>query len=397
MSSHAIELVDVARETRRDGKMARRRYGKDWDAWTRWDRRIAQYVTEVEPSPTNTYPPSWDATGQIIAFVRDPNKFMLNNYCEFRPATMMQGLYLYLDGDQAARVPADGEYDFADGARRPEGQDELAQFRFAPYFCNRKNYPYTLGNMTRAQCPWNLEAAQAAFAMQKAITLRTWRVVTMLETPANWLGNTGDMNVINGNSGYIDTADTTNLAIRKMVNQVVLDIQLGTNGMVTENDLRQVMSPTVAAAAGQSHEMADYVKSSVWAKSTLEGNLFNRNRPYNLPPVLYGVETVVENAVRVSSRKGAATVAKGFIKDSVTPSVVFCAKIKGLPGDQVGPFPTPNFSTFQIFHYGGLLKLVTWTDTRNERLEGWCEEVFDEKIVAPLAGYLVTSPLSTSP
>jgi hypothetical protein len=256
----------------------------------------------------------------------------------------------------------------------------------------RKDYPYTLGDLTRAQCPWQLEAAQAAMAMQQAMTLRTMRVMSLLETVANWGDNHASADDLNGGVGPWDTSDPDLLSIRKSVNQAVLNINLSTNGMVSENELRMVISPGAAKPTGESKEMSDYVKNSVWAKSTLEGNLFNRNRPYNLPPVLYGVETVIENTVRVSSRKGAATTTKAFVKSD--SSAVICAKVDGLPGDMVGPYPTPNFSTFQIFHYSGLLAVESWTDVRNKRLEGHVVENFTEKMVAPAAGYLIEDILT---
>lgn len=393
MSSHTIERRDVERLAKRDTIGTKKRYGKNWEAWLLWDRRIAQYAAgDAEPSPTNTYPPSWDATGQIITFVRDPNRFALNSYCKFRPATAMQGLYLYLDGDQAARVVDEAAFDWADGAERPRGNDQLAEFRFEPYMCQRKDYPYTIGNLTRKQCPWSLEAAQAAIVMQQAITLRTMRVVRMLEDEDNWGDNADSADALNDGAGPWDASDPDLLAIRKSINQSVLNVNKATNGMVHENQLRLVISPESAKPIGESKEMSDYVESSVWAKSTIEGNLFNRNRPYNLPPVLYGVETTIEDAVRVSSRKGAASATKGYVKSA--SSAVLCAMVDSLPGDQVGAVPVPNFSTFQIFHYEGLLKVTSWEDVRNERMEGHVSEIFTEKMVAPAAGYLIQDILS---
>lgn len=360
------------------------------------ERMIAQYA-DVEPGPTNTYPPSWDAAAQLILFIRNPANFALNEYCKFRQAATMQGLYLVIDGDQAARIASEAEFDWADGSRRPEGQDQLLQFRFEPYICQRKDYPYTVGNLTRRQCPWPLEAAQAAMVMQQAMTLRTMRVMTLLELNTNWVSGSvthyADANDLNDGSGPYDTADTTNYAIRKATNEVVLRINRDTNAMVRGRQLRRVLAPDLAKAMGESKEMADYVKNSVWAKETLQGKLAgeNPNAEYNLPPIVYGVQVVVEDAVKVTSRKG-ATLAKSRVKAAA--SEVFCAVIDGLPGDQVGPVPVPNFSTFQIFHYDGLLKMMTWDDVRNERMEGHCTEIFTEKMVAPQSGFLVENCLS---
>jgi hypothetical protein len=348
--------------------------------------------TYVEPSPTNTYPPSWDAAGQVIAFIRDPNKFKINNYVQFRPASAMLGLYMVLDGDQGARVVEEAAFDWADGNERPKGHDQLAQFRMVPYRCQRKDYPYTVGNLTRKQCPWQLEAAQAALSMQQAMTLRTMRIVSLMENAANWGDNTADADTLNGGVGGWDTADTGNYAIRKTLNAAVLEINKATNGMITSKDLRLVLGADGAKAIGESKEMADYVKSSPSAEAALRGEIFNPNLDYNLPPKLYGIEVVVEDTVRVSSRKGAATVTKEYVKSG--DSAVLVSKVNGLPGDQVGPYPVPNFSTVQVFHYDGLLKVQSFEDAVNELLSGHVVENFTEVLAAPAAGYLITDILT---
>ena len=60
----------------------------------------------VIPSATNTWVPNWEATGQIIAFCRNPKEFRINDYVAFRPAKKPIGLYLTLDTTQNRRVTA---------------------------------------------------------------------------------------------------------------------------------------------------------------------------------------------------------------------------------------------------------------------------------------------------
>ena len=358
-----------------------------------YERMSAQYAaaTFVDPGPTNTFMPSWDATGQTIVFLRDPFKFPIRRYAYWRPTDAMVGLYKVLDSTQAYRVVSDAEYDFPDGAERPVQNDNLMGFYDVPFKTNRKWYGWALGDLTRKNCPWQIEAAQSAVTMTQATVNRTNRFVGMMETPTNWGANTADCNVLNAGAGFVDQADTNNYAIRKMVNAVVLAIKRATFGMVRAKDIRMVIGPVAAQLMGQSKEMADYVKNSYWGKAALEGDIFGYIQEFNLPPKLYGVEVVVEDSEIVTSPKGATT-AQQFIKDSNI--INFAAMVQGLPGDQVGSFAVPNFSTMQWFGYGGEMQVKTFSDQINERVVGGVEENFVEAMPASQSGYCVTNALS---
>ncbi len=361
--------------------------------------KIAQYAafSGVDPGPTNVAP-SWEATGEIIAFIRNPEKFPMNRYVEWRPTDAMIGLYKVLDSAQGQRIVTDAEFDFPDGATRPEMQDNLIQFYDVPFTTNRKWYGYTLGDLTSKNQNWNVHSAMAAVTMQQAMTNRTNRFVGMMETVSNWGANAADANTLNAGAGFWDQANTINYAIRKTVNAVLLAIKRATGGMVSARDLRMVIGESAAPAIGQSKELADYVKNSYWSKFGIEGDIYGGDSSrsalarYNIPPELYGVETVLEDATIVTTPKG-VTATPSFCKDG--NSVCICAKIKGLPGDQVGTFAVPNFSTFQWYGYGGPLQVKTFNEPINERTLGGCEENFCEAMPAPASGFLITNILST--
>lgn len=361
--------------------------------------KIAQYAAfqGVDPGPTNAQP-SWEATGQIIAFLRNPAKFPINRYVQWRPTDTMIGLYKVLDSAQAYRIATDAEFDFPDGSERPQQQDNLIQSYDVPFTTNRKWYGCTIGNLTAKNQPWPVTAAMNQVNMQQAMTNRANRFVGMMETTANWGANTADANTLNGGAGFWDQADTVNYAIRKTVNAALLAIKRATGGMVSASELRMVIGETAAPAIGQSKELADYVKNSYWSKFGIQGDIFGGDASrrglaqYNIPPELYGVETVLEDTTIVTTPKG-VTSTPSFIKDG--NSVVICAKIQGLPGDQVGTFAVDNFSTFQWFGFGGPMQVKTFQEPINERTLSGCEENFCEAMPAPVSGFLITNILST--
>jgi acid phosphatase family membrane protein YuiD len=362
----------------------------------------------VEPGATNTYVPSWDATGQIVAYVRNPKKFRINSYVAYRPANKMVGLYMVYDKDNPARVVSEEEFNWPDGAVRPEGNNNLDGFDLKEYRTFRKDIPFSVGNLTRQQATWDIVAAQAAGRMMQYMTLTTWNVVKFLETAANWpASHVATADALSGGFGFWDTSDTNLNAIQKTIYAAVEQIMLDTNAMVSMDELRMVIGVQAARKIRYAKEVLDYIKQSPMALAQVRGELPNQNVEFGLPAKLFGMDLIVENAVRVSSRKNAAgTSTKAFIKDPNT--AVILSKQDGLPGDQVGDFPTPNFSTFQVFYYtgdgnkneeksggpSGLYTVETFEDTRNKRLDGHVVTNFGDKMVAGESGFLITNILS---
>lgn len=352
------------------------------------------------PGPSNTWVPSWEATGQVIAFARNPKKFKVNDYVAFRPAKKMVGLYLELDSDQFARVVTSDEFTWADGAERPSGNNNLIPFDFREYRCKRYDFPVTLGNLTVEQADWNVMAFHSAMVMQQAMTAFTKRVVDVIDSATEFSGQTDTATNLGG--GKWDVATTALPYIRKTVDAVIEAILKGTGAMVTADELRMVIGPTGARRMAESQELLDYLKQSPYAMAQVRGeDPGARNNHYGLPNKMYGVEIVIEDAVRVSTRKGASSTTKDFIKDS--DKVTFLSKQDALPGDQVGDAPTPNFSTVQAFYYGeqgdtndksGYLVVETWDDVRNKRKEVHVVQNIAEKLVAKKSGYLVTDILT---
>lgn len=368
------------------------------------------------PSGTNTWVPSYEATGQTIALIRDPKRFKINEYIKFRPATKTVGLYLEFDLDHPGRSLSLAEMGWADGSERPSVEGNAAGFEFKEYRAIRRDLGFALGDQSVKQAQWPILAFHSATVMQQAMTALTRQILAVLDTSGNWGTNTASVeSLIGGAAGtqYWDnaSADPTSanyMNIKKTFNEVAIRIQKNTFALVQAKDLYCVISPGLARQMAESAEIVDFVKQSPFAMAQIRGEISNRNVLYGLPEVLYGVNIVVEDCAYVSSPKGAASTTRAWAKNDDT--AIFLTKQDALPGDQVGDAPVPDFSTFQVFYYSdrnekdvaegntgaaGLLTVETLPDVRNKRTEGHVTWQTSEKLVAPSTGFLVTDCSST--
>jgi hypothetical protein len=366
------------------------------------------------PSGTNTWMPSWEATGQTIAFIRNPAKFRINDYVHFRPATKPVGLYLEYDLDGVGRSLSLDEMGWADGAERPTGEHNLDGFEFKEYAAIRRDLGFALGDQAVKNAAWPILAFHSASLMQKAMTALTRQVLLVLDATGSWGSNTATVETLVGTGAgtqYWDNSNATPgdanyMNIKKTFNTVLLKIQKNTFGMVDAGQIKCVVSPTAAAAMAQSAEIVDFLKQSPFALAQVRGDISNRNIRYGLPEKLYDVDIVVENCSYTDSVKG-QTATRAWAKND--DQAIFMSKVEGLPGDQVGDAPVPSFSTFQVFYYtdrveaditkggdgtSGLLTVETLPDIRNKRTEGHVVWQTAEKMVAPTSGYLVQDILA---
>jgi hypothetical protein len=364
-----------------------------------------------DPSSTGTFVPSWEATGQLVAFIKDPKKFRFLEYTAFRNALKPVGLYVVFESAQAVRVPTKEEFSWPDGMPRPAGNNNLMGFTHEGYQTERLDIPFTLGNRTRAACPWNIVGMQAIMAMSQYMTLLGWQIVNMLETEANWAlrdgVTTNAETAVNLGEGQWDQGSPEFPYMQKGLNAAFQRIFESTYGTVTKEQMRLVLGVEAARKIRTSQEVIEYVKQSPYAMQQIRGEIAGRNTEFDLPDKLFGFEVVVETGMRVSSRKNASgTETKGFIKSP--DSAILMAKQETLPGDYVSDAaPIPNFSTMQVFTYigegadgqqvttdgrqtGGMpFTVETFEDTKNRRLDGHVVGDWGLEMVAPEAGYLI--------
>lgn len=349
----------------------------------------------------NGYIPSWEATGQIIKFMRSPDAFPINNYIAFRPATKMQGVYIEINSKNAIRVGNDTDYMWPDGAERPIGRDNRLEFQFKPYRCERQNFAADpIGDLTVQQSDWPVMATRAEQSATQGMTLLTKKCVNYLDNSSNWGSNVATATALGG--GFIGAGTSTNPILRKLFGDVVRRIKLGTNATMGRAQISCVLDPVQALAIASSAEFHDYLKGSPDAKAQVEGRQPNYNIDYQLPEVLYGVKIVVEDTV-IENAKVGATSSTAFVKDS--NKMFFTYKVDGIKGDFVGETQkqTANFSTFQLFYCGksgtkedgtGLVEVQYYYDVRNERTMIDVVMSTDPRMVAVETGFMVTNTLS---
>lgn len=370
----------------------------------------------ASPGLNNTWVPSWEATGQMIAFIRDPKSFPVNEYIAMRPAKKTVGLYLVLNSAHAARVDNEDRYRWPEGAERPRGDNNTMPFEFMPYRTERYDIPVNLGNNVIKQADWQIIAVHTSMELQQTMTLRTWKILKVLDTPASWGSNNTDTvaNLVSSVGATWANSTSATQTIRDSINKAVIQIQLRTAGMVNKGHLNLVLHPEAAAAIAKSQEIIDMVKQSPEAQAQIRGEAGadSKNSFYGLPKQIYGVNLVVENSTRNAAKVGAPD-SIDFIK--AKNSAILTSKIEALPGDHVADMgSTPNFSTFQLFYYdgesgtseyshglgkkqsetGGLLVVETFQDVRNKRMEVHVVENYDLKMVAPESGYLFQNILT---
>lgn len=328
----------------------------------------------------NTYVPSTNAlaTGALqVEFTRAVNTFPITKYAQIVPVSQMTGYYLRLNSDDNVRVTDINEFAWPLGNDRPVGK--MNEHDFVAFTAQRFAYPFYIPNETVKQAAWDVVAQHARAKAQLAMTARSMRTATALTTSAtfNAVGNyyaTGT-----AISGGAWTTSTTNV-IQKGIQTALQRISLATGGAVRgETDVMLVISPTVANLLSQTSEVRDYVKNYPAALPFLQGS--DTFAKYGLPPNLFGVQVVVDDSVKVTTKKGAASTTRSFVYGN---SAVFVSR----PGGLVGVEGSTSFATCQIFAFEDMT-VENWDDPKDRRIEGRVIDNSTSEVVAPVSGVLV--------
>ena len=328
----------------------------------------------------NTYVPSTNAlaTGALqVEFTRAVNTFPITKYAQIVPVNQMTGYYLRLNSDDNVRVTDVNEFVWPLGNDRPVGK--MNEHDFVSFTCQRFAYPFYIPNETVKQAAWDVVAQHARAKAQLAMTARSMRTATALTTSAtfNAVGNyyaTGT--AISGGAWNASTGNN----IQKGIQTALQRISLATGGAVRgETDVMMVISPTIANTLSQTAEVRDYVKNYPAALPFLQGaETFAK---YGLPPNLFGVQVVVDDSVKVTTRKGASSTTRSFVYGN---SAVFVSR----PGGLVGVEGSTSFATCQIFAFEDMT-VENWDDPKDRRIEGRVIDNSTSEVVAPVSGVLV--------
>lgn len=208
-------------------------------------------------SSTNTFIP--EATGLAVAYVRDPGRFKLNTYAQIVNAPEPVGVYAVLDPDYAVRMVEDADWRWEDGDDAPDGNQNVGNFKWEEFRIFRRAFPYSLGEEAVDNAKgWDPKKFHDASVLSQAMTNRTSRVVSMLETAANWpTNNTAAANTLNGGAGKWDVASQDPTS----VNYLGIKLQFGRAGEARRDRsrrkvfiLRHFRVALRAVGVGQYHE-----------------------------------------------------------------------------------------------------------------------------------------------
>lgn len=275
------------------------------------------FYTQVGGS--NAYIPTFDgeSTGNLVLeYSRNPKSFPLNTYSEIRPVTLSRGYYLRIEPQNAARIRNNDGREFAwpPGSDRPTGTDNQARFQFAPYFCQRRAFSVRLDNRAVQMSAWPVAETELREKGQQCMTQRSQLAANVLISAYTGSNMTSTVAAITGNAAYtLDKGAPTSPYVKIVLQTVALIINKATLGAINPEDLVLVMSPETAVAISQSPELQGMLSNSVYAYPLLTGTLPGQiQRNWSLPPLLYDFRVSVENTVRISTARGAATQVYGY-------------------------------------------------------------------------------------
>lgn len=341
----------------------------------------------------NTFVPSTQATDNlVIDFSRNPEKFPLNKYCKIVPVSKSVGYYTRLTVEEAGRVLQTNLSDrkWADGDDAPSGRGNSESFEFLSYQTERYVYNFRLGQKSAAQASWDILAQHGRIVAQQAMTGRTQMAITKLTTTGNYDSShvNSDVTTISGVTGQWDASTVSRKDIKRCLDYAADTIRKDTLGSISMEDFRLVISPDCARRIAVSNEIVSHISQSPDALAEIKGKL-GPAAAYGLPSRLYGMEVVIEDTVKVTSRKG-ATKATSYVLGGDY------AIVMARPGSIDAPKDSnsaPSFATLTLFAYEEMT-VEEKLDVDNRVHRGRVVDDFDIQLTAPISGFLFTDILS---
>jgi hypothetical protein len=330
----------------------------------------------------NTFVPTFSAaTGQIqIEFTRSVNRFAITQYAQIVPVQAMSGYFLKVDEQETARVVNTQDFLWPLGEDRPTGIN--SDFQFTQFTAQRFQTSFHIPQETARQAQWDIVASHARIAAAKMMTHRSLRMATQLTTTSNYTSSGGGQNYYATGTAISGGTYTATDGVQKIIRAAIERIVQNTVGAVSAKDILMVINPTTARLLASSDGVRDYVKNYPAALSFLKGD--DTFASYGLPQSLFGLGgVVVDDTVRVSSRKGVTDARGFFYGTSAAPSMVFVSRPGGLVGNE-----GPSFSTATIFAYEDMT-VETLDDPWNRRIRGSVTDNSATVLTAPLSAVYI--------
>lgn len=348
------------------------------------------------PSATNVYIPNWEASGRLVTgYSRNPKKFKLMRWAQLVESPHNVGYYMKLSPQEAARVVSVNDYRWARGNPRPMHAEGLEQFNYVEFRTERYDYGFNVDDDTERQAEWDVIETHSQIHAAKCMTSRTIRAITTLTTAANWQTSADpDLSANHTNTaaslagGQFDQGTSTAPYIKIALDKIAALICLDTIGVVQSDMLQVLMNPNQARLWAESPEIHEYIKGSPDALKEIQTGQ-SPNGKFGLPSSVYGYPIVVDETVKVTSRKG-ATLAKSY----AFPDQQVC--VVSRVGELEAPYGGPNFSTMTIFWYRDEMTLERFHEPKHRLTDCHVTEDTAEVLTSPLSGYLITSSTSVA-
>lgn len=342
------------------------------------------------PGQYNTFIPDHAATGRLVVdFSRNPSDFPLPRWWQYVNVTKNQGRYIKMTVEMAGRVLSATGQDayWPDNAPRPSNNEKTESFEYQPVRTDRYEDGFNLGDLAASQADWDVVAQHARITAQRCMTRRsligTNLALTATQYPA--AHRITDVTSLAGVTGKLDVSTVDRSDIKRVFDHAADLIRKETLSAVKPDQLMVVVGPEFARRIAATNEIRSYIQQHEGAYKYVEGNLGPHNN-YGLPERLYDYNIVVEDTVRVSTRKGETTV-KGYIFDGDT--ILMGARVGGLEGIE----GAPSFSTWSCF-FKEEMTVETKHDTDNRRHQGSIVEDYEMVVTSPSTGVHITDVLT---
>lgn len=335
----------------------------------------------------NTFVPTFSpATGQIqVEFTRSPNRFGITQYARIVPTSQMRGYFLRIDEEETARIVNTQSLQWPIGQDAPTGITN--DFEFSSFYTQRFAAHFAIPKETIDQSMWDIVASHARIQAHKMMLLRTIRTLTVATTAGNWPTGSTAASATAAGGGSWTGSTVANGYIQKTITAIRNAIIKNAVGAITPSDLIMVMDPPLAKVVSEAPETKEYIKYHAAAMNFYRGD--TQFGTYGIPSHLFGIRALVEDAVQVTSVKGATKASQFLLGNGSTGKVLFLSRPDGL----VGAEGVPSFSTLNIFAYEDMT-VETWDDPVNKRTRGRVIDNSDIQLVAPLSGYYLQDALS---
>jgi hypothetical protein len=345
-------------------------------------------ATTAYPGQSNTFVPNVEASnGLLVDYSRNPDSFALNKYIQIQPVSQSKGYYLEMNVEEAGRVLNAnlGDHVWPDGQPRPSVEGNTEKHAFKLFDTERYHYGFAVGYKGAEQATWDVLGHQGRMNAQKAMTARTMLVHGILATG---LTQTSAVSAISGVSGKWDVSTTARKDIKRSLDYAIEQILLNSLGGSKFEDLILVMAPGCARKISVCQEIVDHIKGSPDALNELKGNL-GPNSQYGLPTRLYGLNIVIEDAVKVTNRRG-GTKTPAFVMADTVPMIVSRPGALNSPTTAKVPNAAPSFSTITLMTYEDMT-VETKADDDDRRHEGRIVDDIDPIVTAPISGFRFTA------